>query len=100
MRRVSAQQFSDRLVLSVYWLLSGYGLRASRAFLAYMLMVVALTAAVATIGLQKQAGVFDVALYILANTTALARPNVSLSLTTTGSYLQFAARLVGLCCSR
>jgi hypothetical protein len=95
MRRVSAQRHPDRLVLWGYWLLSGYGLRASRAFLAYVLVVITLTAVLVTIGLRKPAGVFDVVAYVLASTTALARPSVSLDLTTVGSYVQLVARLAG-----
>jgi len=95
MRRLSAERLTDRLVLSAYWILSGYGLRAWRAFVAYVVVVIALTAAILMIGLQKPAGVLDVAAYVLSSTTALTRPNVSISLTVPGVYLQLAARLMG-----
>jgi hypothetical protein len=95
MRRVSAQRLPDRLVLSGYWLLSGYGLRASRAFVAYVLVVVTLTAVLLAVGLRKPAGLLEVVAYVLASTTALARPSLSLDLSVAGSYIQLVARLSG-----
>jgi len=39
MRRLSRASLADRLVLWLYWLVSGYGLRASRALIAYAVAV-------------------------------------------------------------
>jgi hypothetical protein len=40
-RRSSATPFGERVILFLYWLLSGYGLRASRAFSLFLVLVVA-----------------------------------------------------------
>lgn len=47
-RHDSDTSLSDRLILTLYWLTSGYGLRASRSFLLLFTLVV-----IATVALQK-----------------------------------------------
>jgi hypothetical protein len=95
MRRAAARGLIDRAVLTGYWVLSGYGLRASRALFAYSVLVVLLTIALARWGLEKTADCLDILAYVLATTTVLARPPNELMLDTLGSYLQVIARTIG-----
>jgi uncharacterized protein YjbI with pentapeptide repeats len=94
MRRRSAPAV-DRVVLGVYWLVGGYGLRASRALLAYLLLVGSLAVALTCWGLSVHAPFSEILVYVLATTTVLQKPSPTLHLTVLGSYLQVAARLIG-----
>jgi hypothetical protein len=95
MRRLGARAKVDRLLLTAYWIVSGYGLRASRALLAYALVVPAVALALDRWGLRSGAAFDQVLAYVLATTTVLARPETPLELDTFGSYLQVFSRLVG-----
>lgn len=95
MRRRGTSGLGERLILTTYWLLSGYGLRASRAMLAYLLSVLALTLGLMACGLKSDAPFAEVLVYVLASTTVLARPPNDLDLSTEGAYLQVIARVVG-----
>ena len=94
MRRRSAPGV-DRAVLGAYWLVGGYGLRASRALLAYFLLVGVLAVALACWGLSGHAPFSEIVVYVLATTTVLQKPSSTLHLTVVGSYLEVAARLIG-----
>jgi hypothetical protein len=94
MRRRSAPAV-DRVVLGAYWLVGGYGLRASRALLAYLLLVGSLSVALACWGLSVHAPFSEILVYVLATTTVLQKPSQTLHLNVLGSYLQVAARLIG-----
>ncbi len=51
MRRLAASPRSvERLLLTAYWLVSGYGLRASRAVVALLLLLLLATVGFATVG--------------------------------------------------
>jgi uncharacterized protein YjbI with pentapeptide repeats len=94
MRRRSASAL-DRILLCTYWLIGGYGLRASRALLAYVLLVAGFAAALSCWGLSGHAPFSEILVYVLATTTVLQKPSSALHLTIVGSYLQVAARLLG-----
>ena len=94
MRRRSAPAV-DRIVLGVYWLVGGYGLRASRAVLAYLLLVGCLAVALAHWGLSGHAPFSEILVYVLATTTVLQKPSSTLHVTVTGHYLEVLARLIG-----
>ena len=94
MRRRSAPAV-DRVVLGAYWLLSGYGLRASRALIAYLLLVGCLAFALGCWGLSDHAQFSEILVYVLATTTVLQKPSSALHLNVAGSYLEVAARLMG-----
>ena len=56
MRRHAAPWWSvERLILTLYWLVSGYALRAWRAFTALLLVIVAAAALFATVGFKPPA---------------------------------------------
>jgi uncharacterized protein YjbI with pentapeptide repeats len=94
MRRQSAP-LVDRVVLAAYWLVCGYGLRASRALVAYLVVVGGLAVTLEFWGLSKHAPFADVLVYVLATTTVLQKPSLALALNTGGNYLEVAARLIG-----
>ena len=69
----------------------------------YLAAVLGLTIALRHWGLDisphaKLPAFADVLAYVLATTTVLARPENSLSLSTLGSFIQVAARIVGPAC--
>jgi uncharacterized protein YjbI with pentapeptide repeats len=95
MRRIAAASATDRIIINLYWLLSGYGIRASRALVAYAVVVALLSVGLWHWGLSKEVPFTDVVPYVLATTTVLAKPAVDLKLDTIGTYLQVVARLAG-----
>jgi hypothetical protein len=50
-RKARSTPWPERIILFLYWLLAGYGLRAARAFLALSLALIVATALIATIGI-------------------------------------------------
>jgi uncharacterized protein YjbI with pentapeptide repeats len=94
MRRRSAPRV-DRVVLTAYWLISGYGLRVSRALIGYLIVVTALAIAMEHWGLSNSAPFYKILVYVLASTTVLQKPSVTLAINGVGNYLQVAARLMG-----
>jgi len=95
--RSSVRCRSDHAVLVAYWLGSGYGLRASRAVLALLVLVV-----LASFGLQKwgfttHPSYTRAALYAVESTSSLLRvPNAAgLELTYAGERTQILLRLLG-----
>jgi hypothetical protein len=88
---------SDHAVLVAYWLACGYGLRASRAFIALLVLVV-----VASLGLQAWGFTTDppyprALLYAIEGTSSLLRvPNAAgLEMTYAGERIQIVLRLLG-----
>ena len=90
MRRHCARG-SDRLVLWLYWLLSGYGLRATRALLAAALVVAATTAVLVGWGLPHA----SLELALRTTVSAMAFRDPGPSLTPVGVWTVMAARLLG-----
>jgi uncharacterized protein YjbI with pentapeptide repeats len=92
-----ARSRSELAVLSAYWLISGYGLKASRALITLFLVVV-----VASLGLQAYGFTHDppytrALLFSIESTSSLLRaPEASgLEITYTGEGMQIALRLLG-----
>lgn len=94
MRRLAASG-TERLILQAYWLLAGYGLRASRALVAYGCGVVAMTLLLLAWGLKTTQSVGQVLAHVLGTTTVLAKVDDDVQLNTFGLYVQIAARLLG-----
>jgi uncharacterized protein YjbI with pentapeptide repeats len=82
---------SDRLVLLMYWLLSGYGLRASRALLAAAVVVAATTTVLILWGMPHPT--FELALRTTISAMAFRDPGPSL--TAIGVWTVMAARILG-----
>lgn len=84
----------ERVILWMYWLTSGYGLRASRALIALAITVVLFALAFDLWGLDRQP--FWRALLLSAqSTTSLFRPPSRPALTAEGEALQLVLRLLG-----
>ena len=102
-RKMNRKRRGDHFLLSAYWLLSGYGLRAGRAFLAFVLLAVGAAATVVAVGgfdpvcngaVCPNLGFHESVLY-------MARASVSFTyepgnhLNEWQSWLQLAVRFVG-----
>ena len=94
MRRLSpTTPRSERLVLTLYWLFSGYGLRASRALLGLVGLVAVTTWLLTTRGFVAPGTGVEEALRSALN--AVVFRTSTESLTTTGAYTEMVARLFG-----
>lgn len=92
MRRRGGGSRPERLVIWLYWLVSGYGLRASRAFAALGITVIAFTVALYLFGLESR----DVGTALLQSVEgATLRSGDRDVLTEGGKGLQLALRLLG-----
>jgi hypothetical protein len=117
MRRKATAPYSvERWVLTLYWLVSGYALRASRAMISLILAVVLATLLFANMGFPAQQDsrgpasttvtrqgtsqatewkqYLDALTYSLESTTSLLRPPDQ-ALTRPGRWVQIVLRLVG-----
>lgn len=95
MRREGASNLVERGVLTLYWLVSGYGLRAARALVAFLLMVLLLAVGFQTIGLEDPEGFSQTLAWTLSTSISLTRSVEQVSLTPTGAYLNVLARVLG-----
>ena len=98
MRRYAAAAASvDRVVLTAYWLLSGYGLRAGRAALAFLVAVTAFAGAFWWFGFGQRQGYGTALLESAESATSLLRgPGTSgPALTAAGEGLALVLRLLG-----
>ncbi len=95
MRREGAGALLERLILNLYWLVSGYGMRAGRAALTYVIAILVLTAGFQTIGLENPPDFWRTLGWTLTASVSLAKPVEDLSLTTAGLYLNLVTRVVG-----
>jgi uncharacterized protein YjbI with pentapeptide repeats len=85
----------DRILLTAYWLVSGYGTRISRTLATYIAFVTGVALALQRLGL-RHAESFGVALrYIISSTTVITKPETPVALDGVGVYLQFSARIIG-----
>jgi uncharacterized protein YjbI with pentapeptide repeats len=86
---------AEKFVLWLYWLVSGYGLRASRALLALLLTVVIFTAVLYVFGLKDR----DLSVALLQSIQGAAfaafRGGNQKLLSEAGQYLQIPLRLLG-----
>ena len=96
MRRRAASGV-ERKLLWLYWVVSGYGLRASRALAALAVTVVLFGLAYHAVGLDPDQPLYRAGLFSLESTSSLFRtpPTPKLELTAWGEVLQVVERLVG-----
>jgi uncharacterized protein YjbI with pentapeptide repeats len=85
---------TERAVLFVYWLVAGYGLRASRAFLALLVTIGVFAFALWAFGFPTSHSFMSSVLYSAQSTTGLLRTQV-VPLTTAGEWLTIGLRLLG-----
>jgi hypothetical protein len=96
MRRRAASGVEGKL-LWLYWIVSGYGLRASRALAALGITIIAFGLAYYVVGFKTDASLYRAGLFSLESTSSLFRtpPTPNLALTPWGEVLQVVERLLG-----
>ena len=85
---------AERLIIWLYWLVSGYGLRASRALLALAVTVLVFAVLLYAWGFPSQRSFLDALTFSAESTTSLFRPPER-ELTLAGEWLQIGLRLLG-----
>lgn len=95
MRRASADNWLERTILSLYWLCSGYGMRAGRAVLSYAVVVLLFAVGFQTFGFAQPPSFGHTVAWTLTTTISLTRSTEAIDLTTAGLYLSIPARLAG-----
>jgi hypothetical protein len=98
MRRLDGSKSrAERLILTLYWLVSGYGLRATRALLALALTVVVFGGLLWWLGFTPRPSLTRSLLFSLESTSSLFRvPETrDFSLTESGELLQVILSLLG-----
>ncbi len=93
-RNADATPTSERVTLTLYWLLSGYGMRATRALIALALLVLAAALALHAWGFTKPQDLASSLLFSIESTTSLLRAP-SLALTDAGRAVNIVLRLLG-----
>jgi uncharacterized protein YjbI with pentapeptide repeats len=94
MRRHGAASRAERAIVFLYWLVSGYGLRASRALAALLVTIVVFAAFFDAWGFVDEEGYGGALLFSLESTTSLLRGKEQ-NLTTAGEVLWILLRLLG-----
>jgi uncharacterized protein YjbI with pentapeptide repeats len=92
--RASATPFADRMIIAIYWLLSGYGLRATRSLFALACVLAVFAGLFATVGFATNDSLLDGFLYS-ARTAALLPQSDGVALTQAGQAFQILLRVVG-----
>jgi hypothetical protein len=97
MRRRSADAPGERELLTLYWLTSGYGLRATRALAALLLTVAVFTVAFRYVGFDPDPSWTRAVLFSAESTSSLFRVPATpgVELTQVGEALQIPLRLLG-----
>lgn len=95
MRREGADSRIERAILTIYWLVSGYGLRASRAAIFFAFAVLLLAIGFQTVGLQHPPSFWRTLGWTLTASVSLAKPVEAMDLTTGGVYLNVVGRVLG-----
>ncbi len=85
---------AERLILTLYWLVSGYGLRASRALAALAVTVALFSVLLCKFGFPQDTEYLDALVFTLSSTTSLFRSPAA-DLTRAGSLLELGLRLLG-----
>lgn len=104
MRRLEGRERADgvrrgraeRAILTFYWIVSGYGLRASRATLALLTTIAASSMLLWAFGFTPRQSPMRTTLYALESSSSLFRPpdKTGLHLTYTGEFVEIALRLL------
>jgi hypothetical protein len=122
-RHAATTGFGEKLILGLYWALSGYGLRAMRALLALLIVLAAATAAFATVGFAPaqvteyvpvavahagaatvyqqvtepgaRPGLLDAVYYSLNSSTSLLSVTQQEQLTAVGNAVQIVLKILG-----
>src|SRR6185295_6601346 len=94
MRREGADSWIERAILTIYWLVSGYGMRASRAAIAFAFVALALAAGFQTFGLENPPGFWHTLGWTVTACVSLTKPVETVDLTTGGVYLNVTARIL------
>ena len=95
MRREGAGTWVERLILTLYWLVSGYGMRAGRTVLTFVVAVLLLAAGFQTIGLQNPPSFTHTLGWTLSISISLTKPVEKVDLSTAGIYLNVVTRILG-----
>lgn len=98
MRRLSTLRRDERLLLTLYWMVSGYGLRASRAMLVLTGLVLATALGLARAGFpgHHHPGYLDCLLYASGSLLSLDLPgHVPAALTDWGQLIRIVLRIGG-----
>lgn len=91
--RAAFSTLGEWLLVSLYWLLSGYGQRAWRAFLTLGIVVAAASLALSRWGFQAPTGYGETLRYTLRAASTLLRGS-DVVLTPTGDWIELVLRLV------
>jgi uncharacterized protein YjbI with pentapeptide repeats len=99
MRRLApATLWGERVILTVYWLVSGYGLRGLRALAWLAIIILGLTALLQAIGFKQSDPPFrDALIYAIQTALSIVGSNKALTdrLSWAGESLRIALRLIG-----
>jgi hypothetical protein len=99
MRRLaSATPWGERVILTMYWLVSGYGLRGLRALAWLVALVVGLAGLLQAIGFNgSDPGFRDAVIYAAQSTISIASGNTALieNVSWAGEVLRIVLRLAG-----
>jgi hypothetical protein len=97
MRRLSTRRWDERFLLTAYWLVSGYGLRASRALLVLALLLAAAAELLQRIGFPGPTrGYVDYLLYAAGSTLSLdLAGHLPGTLTDWGQVVRMILRIAG-----
>ena len=93
MRRHGEESDAERAIISLYWLVSGYGLRASRALIALVVTVLLFTCLFSIPGI-RDGNFWDDLVFSLQSTTNLLR-GAAEDLPIEGELLEIGLRLLG-----
>ncbi|MEI8412087.1 MULTISPECIES: pentapeptide repeat-containing protein [unclassified Kribbella] len=94
MRRAAECPRSERVLLFLYWLVAGYGLRASRALTALLVTVLVFALGLYAWGFTEPTTLTTSVLYSAYSTVSLLRAPER-DLTTAGQFMDIALRLLG-----
>jgi uncharacterized protein YjbI with pentapeptide repeats len=89
-----SSSWAERLILTFYWALSGYGLRASRAFLTLLVTVIAFAAAFHFWGFASSESFGDAVLFAVGSSVRVASAREH-PLNATGDALHIALGVIG-----
>jgi uncharacterized protein YjbI with pentapeptide repeats len=95
MRRAGADSWGERALLTLYWLIGGYGMRAERAALSFVVALIVLSVGFQTIGFVEPPSFGNTVAWALTASVSLTRSAPEVDLTAVGMFMNVAARLLG-----